>query len=188
MDRFAVIATLFFAVSCARPAPRKAAPSSIVLRSAAFAEGQTMPDRTVLKGLDCDGANESPPVAWEGAVAGVRSWVLVMDDFEARGGDGFVHWAIYNIPAGVTNIPANAGAAEGDIAGIGRHAYNDFLKRSYGGPCPPEGPPHKYRFTVYAVDLPTIDDAGTPMTWRKLRFIIHDHILGQGSLTGLRGH
>lgn len=38
--------------------------------------------------------------------------------------------------------------------------------------CPLEGPPHKYRFTVFALDLPTIDDAGTPMTWRKLRFIL----------------
>ena len=37
-------------------------------------------------------------------------------------------------------------------------------------------------------DLPSIDDSGTPMTWRKLRFIIKGHILGQASLTGLRGH
>jgi phosphatidylethanolamine-binding protein (PEBP) family uncharacterized protein len=70
----------------------------------------------------------------------------------------------------------------------GRQAYNDFLKRSYGGPCPPEGPPHKYRFTIYALDLPSIDDAGTPMTWRKLRFIIKGHVLDEASLTGLRGH
>jgi hypothetical protein len=36
--------------------------------------------------------------------------------------------------------------------------------------------------------MPSIDDAGTPMTWRKLRFIVHDHILGRASLTALRGH
>jgi len=41
---------------------------------------------------------------------------------------------------------------------------------------------------VYALDVPSIDDAGTPMTWRKLRFIIHDHVLAKASLTGLRGH
>ena len=29
-----------------------------------------------------------------------------------------------------------------------------------------------YRFTIYALSIATIDDAGTPMTWRKLRFII----------------
>ena len=36
--------------------------------------------------------------------------------------------------------------------------------------------------------MPSIDDAGTPMTWRKLRFIMRGHILAQASLTGLRGH
>lgn len=112
----------------------------------------------------------------------------MFDDYEARGGDGFVHWAAYNVPATSKGLPAGAGAAEGDLPSGGRQAYNDFLKRSYGGPCPPEGPPHKYRFTLYALDLPAIDDAGTPMTWRKLRFIIKDHVLGQASLTGLRGH
>jgi len=59
--------------------------------------------------------------------------------------------------------------------------------RTYSGPCPPEGSPHEYRFTVYALDLPSIDDAGTPMTGRKLRFIIRDHVLGRASLTGLYG-
>ena len=66
--------------------------------------------------------------------------------------------------------------------------WNDFLKRNYGGPCPPDGPAHRYRFTVFALDLPEIDDAGTPMTWRKLRYIIQGHIVAQGSLTGLRAH
>ena len=48
--------------------------------------------------------------------------------------------------------------------------------------------PRKYRFTLYALDIPSIDDAGTPMTWRKLRFIIRTNILGQTSITGSRGH
>ena len=165
-----------------------AAVPHFVLHSSAFADGATMPDSTVLKGLDCAGANISPALDWTRAPAKTQSFALVMDDYEARGGDGFVHWSMYNIPSTVSSIPANAGASHGDVAGIGRHAYNDFLQRSYGGPCPPEGPAHKYRFTIYALDLPTIDDAGTPMTWRKLRFIIHDHTLGDASLTGLRGH
>ena len=166
----------------------QAAGHSFVLRSSTFEEGKTLPDRTVLNGLDCHGQNVSPQLRWSGAPAGTKSFVVVLDDFEARGGDGFIHWAVYNIPASVTTLPEDAGAGEPDLAVGGRHAYNDFLKRNYGGPCPPEGPPHKYRFTVYAVDLPTIDDAGTPMTWRKLRFIIKGHILGHASLTGLRGH
>ncbi|HWW60996.1 MAG TPA: YbhB/YbcL family Raf kinase inhibitor-like protein [Thermoanaerobaculia bacterium] len=162
--------------------------STFVLQSPAFRAGATLPDTTVLNALDCHGENISPALQWSGAPAKTKSFVMVMDDYEARGGDGFVHWVAYNIPATSRGIAANAGAAEGDLPGGGRQAYNDFLKRSYGGPCPPEGPPHKYRFTVYAIDLSEIDDAGTPMTWRKLRFIIKGHIVGRADLTGLRGH
>jgi Raf kinase inhibitor-like YbhB/YbcL family protein len=150
------------------------------LTSPAFAPGATLPDSTVLNGLDCHGPNASPALRWSGAPAGTKSYVLILDDYEARGGDGFIHWVVYDISPSTTELPENAG--------VGKNAYNDFLRRRYDGPCPPEGQPHKYRFTVYALDLPSIDDAGTPMTWRKLRFIIRGHILGQASLTGLRGH
>ena len=161
---------------------------AFTLTSPSFAEGGTLPDSTVLNGLDCHGANISPALEWRNPPAGTKSLALVLDDYEARGGDGFIHWVAYGIPPSASRIAANAGASDPDLPGGGRNAYNDFLKRSYGGPCPPEGPPHKYRFTIFALDLPPIDDAGTPMTWRKLRFIIHDHILGQASITALRGH
>jgi|GEM_PF-344020 len=164
------------------------AATTFALKSSAFREGDTLADSTVLHGLDCNGANISPPLNWENPPAGTRGFALVLDDFEARGGDGFIHWAVYNIPAEATSLAAGAGSHDVDIPGGGRHAYNDFLQRNYGGPCPPEGPPHKYRFTIYALDLPSIDDAGTPMTWRKLRAITRGHILGEASLTALRGH
>lgn len=172
--------------ACAR-APL-ARPLRFELTSPSFAAGGNLPDSTVLAGLDCHGPNISPALQWANPPAGTQSFALVLDDYEARGGDGFVHWAAYDIPAASTGLAADAGRSEGDLPAGGRQAYNDFLKRSYGGPCPPEGPPHKYRFTVYALDLPSIDDAGTPMTWRKLRFIIKGHVLGQASLTALRGH
>jgi Raf kinase inhibitor-like YbhB/YbcL family protein len=162
--------------------------STFQLTSTTFPAGASMPDSTVLNGLDCHGPNASPQLRWSGAPAGTKSYALILDDYEARGGDGFIHWVAYNIPPSATELAENAGASEPDLHGGGRHAYNDFLRRRYDGPCPPEGPPHKYRFTVYALDLPAIDDAGTPMTWRKLRFIIRGHVLGQASLTGLRGH
>jgi Raf kinase inhibitor-like YbhB/YbcL family protein len=186
LSRSMVIIALIAFAGCAS-APT--APESLfALTSPDFAAGGTLPDSVVLNGLDCHGPNISPALRWSGAPAATKGFALVLDDYEARGGDGFVHWAAYNIPANAAGIPSNAGAVEGDIASGGRQAYNDFLKRSYGGPCPPEGPPHKYRFTIYALDLPSIDDAGTPMTWRKLRFIIKGHILAQASLMGLRGH
>ena len=179
LSAFAVCLSL---LSCAH------SQSSFQLTSSTFSEGQTLPERTFLNGLDCHGPNVSPALAWSGAPAGTMSYAVILDDYEARGGDGFIHWAVYNIPASVTHLDENAGANEPNIPGGGRHAYNDFLKRNYGGPCPPEGPPHKYRFTVFALDMAAIDDVGTPMTWRKLRFIIKGHVLATASLTGLRGH
>jgi len=162
--------------------------AALVLTSPAFREGQPMPESTVLNGLDCRGPNRSPALQWTNPPAGTQSFVVILDDYEARMGDGFIHWAVYNIPGSATGLAENAGASDPDLPnGGGRHAWNDFLKRNYGGPCPPEGPPHKYRFTVFALDLPSIDDAGTPMTWRKLRVVIHGHVLGQATLTGLYG-
>ena len=180
-----VLAGLVFG-ACTHATPP--APARFQLHSTTFAEGGPLPDSTVLDGLDCHGPNVSPQLSWSGAPAHAQSFVVILDDYEARGGDGFIHWAAYNIPPTATSIASNAGATEPQLAGGGTHAYNDFLRRRYDGPCPPDGPPHKYRFTVYALDLATIDDAGTPMTWRKLRFIIRGHVLAQASITGLRGH
>ncbi|HJW92816.1 MAG TPA: YbhB/YbcL family Raf kinase inhibitor-like protein [Thermoanaerobaculia bacterium] len=176
---FAFIAVL--AIGCAH-ATVPPAKSNFTLTSPAFREGESLPETTVLNGLDCSGPNRSPALQWSNAPANTQGFVVLLDDYEARLGDGFIHWCMYDIPGTATGLPENAGAEHPE-----HHAWNDFLKRSYGGPCPPEGPPHKYRFTVYAIDLPSIDDAGTPMTWRKLRVVIHDHVLAKASLTGLYG-
>jgi len=184
------VALLLFAVllgACTH-ASQTAPATAFQLASNTFTAEATLPDSTVLNGLDCNGPNESPELHWSGAPAGTQSYALILDDYEARYADGFVHWVAYNIPATATQLAANAGATEPDLAGGGKNAWNDFLRRRYDGPCPPEGTPHRYRFTIYALDLPTIDDAGTPMTWRKLRAVIRGHVLAQASLTGLRGH
>jgi Raf kinase inhibitor-like YbhB/YbcL family protein len=181
------LATAVIALMCAcTHSARTTAPFRLTSRD--FAATAALPDTTLLNGLDCRGPNISPDLEWTAAPAGAKSYALILDDYEARGGDGFIHWVAYNIPSSVTALAANAGASEPDLAAGGKNAYNDFLRRRYDGPCPPEGPPHKYRFTVYALDLPSIDDAGTPMTWRKLRFIIRGHVLAEASLLGLRGH
>lgn len=180
--RNAVFAFLaVFAIGCAH-ATTPTAPK-FTLTSPAFSEGGTLPESTVLNGLDCSGPNRSPALQWSNAPANTQSFVVILDDYEARLGDGFIHWCLYDIPGTAAGLPENAGAEHPE-----HHAWNDFLQRNYGGPCPPEGPPHKYRFTVYATDLPSIDDAGTPMTWRKLRVVIHDNVLAKASLTGLLGH
>ena len=48
---------------------------------------------------------------------------------------------------------------------------------------PPGDPPHRYQFTVYALDVPALD-SGPNTTYAKFRFLIRGHVLAQGTLTG----
>jgi Raf kinase inhibitor-like YbhB/YbcL family protein len=59
---------------------------------------------------------------------------------------------------------------------------NDFGKVGYGGPCPPPGKPHHYRFRVFALDgklaLPARSSAS------DLERAVKGHVLGEGTLVG----
>jgi len=113
--------------------------STMTVTSPAFADGARIPVR-----YTCKGDNLSPPLKWSAPPAGTSQLALVVDDPDAPGGT-FVHWVLTGIPAGQTQLGENAvppGAAEGrNGAGSG-----------YTGPCPPSGPVHHYRFTVYALN------------------------------------
>lgn len=111
--------------------------------SPAFPEGGTIP-----RPHTCDGPNISPPLSWKGVPAGVKSLALVCDDPDAPAGV-WVHWVIFNLPAGATALPEGVPARK-DVAGGGLQGINDFGKIGYGGPCPPSGT-HRYRFTLYAL-------------------------------------
>src|SRR5436189_132922 len=84
-----------------------AAPSvtaaSLRLSSPAFIEGKAIPTE-----YTCSGQNVSPPLSWNGAPSGARSFALIVDDPDAPAGV-WVHWLLYNVPASenvlVENIP-----------------------------------------------------------------------------------
>ncbi len=65
---------------------------------------------------------------------------------------------------------------------------DDYGIAGYGGPCPPPGDkPHRYIFTVFAVDqakLP-IDGSVSPAV---VGFNLHFHTIAKATLTGLYGH
>ena len=66
----------------------------MTLGSSAFAPGAAIPKKHT-----CDGENLSPPLAWSGAPAKVRSFAIVCDDPDAR---NFTHWVLFNVPGGAT--------------------------------------------------------------------------------------
>jgi Raf kinase inhibitor-like YbhB/YbcL family protein len=116
------------------PGPTQRPPAAtMTVSSTAFQPGAPIPVR-----YTCKGDNLSPPLRWSAPPAGTVELALVVDDPDAPGGT-FVHWVLAGIPASLTQLAENqvpSGAVEA---------------RDYTGPCPPSGPTHHYRFTVYAL-------------------------------------
>ena len=140
------------------------------LSSPAFMQGSLIP-----KKFTCDGSNISPTLNWSNLPAGTRSLALITDDPDAPVGT-FTHWVLYNMAPSMTGLP-EAVAKISQVPGIGTHGNNSYGRPGYDGPCPPRGAPHRYFFTLYALDLPSDLPPGltptklqgdcTGTSWRK---------------------
>ncbi|GIV81089.1 MAG: hypothetical protein KatS3mg051_0443 [Anaerolineae bacterium] len=158
----------------APPTPEESPAMTLELSSSAFAEGQPIPAR-----YTCTGEDISPPLAWRGAPAGTQSFALIMDDPDAPRGT-WVHWVVYNLPAGVTALP-EAIRSDRDLPGGAVHGQNSWRRNDYGGPCPPSGT-HRYFFKLYALD--TALNLSPGATKEALLQAMEGHILAQGQLMG----
>lgn len=172
------------ALALAAVAPARA--GGFTLTSAAFSDGDYLANEQVFAGFGCKGGNISPPLAWEGAPAGTKSFAVTVFDPDAPTGSGWWHWVVVNLPPETRALPRGAGSADG--AGLPKGAVQvrtDFGAPGYGGPCPPPGDhPHRYLFTVYALDVPALDV--TPQSSPALvGFYLHFHTLAKASLMGL---
>jgi len=108
---------------------------------------------------------------------------LIADDPDAPTGT-WVHWVIYRIPGSATGLPENVPGSE-MVSGGARQGLNDFRRVGYGGPCPPPGKPHRYFFTLYALDIEL--DLKPRATKAELLQAIQGHVLAEGSLMGTFG-
>ncbi len=153
-------------------APSAEGVTSLALQSPAFAWGERIPVR-----YTCDGADISPPLAWQGAPEGTQAFVLVMDDPDAPGGL-WVHWVLYDLPAEVRALP------EG-VQGVGVLGRNSWGREAYGGPCPPPGPAHRYFFRLYALDAWLGLAPGA--TLEMVSWEMEGHVLAQVARFGVYG-
>ena len=64
----------------------------------------------------------------------------------------WVHWVLYDMPADLRELPEAVPPEDSFPNGM-RQGINDFKRIGYGGPCPPPGKPHRYFFTLYAVNV-----------------------------------
>ena len=124
-------------------------------------DGQPLAQQHWFAGFGCTGGNVSPQLAWKNAPAGTRSFAVTVRDPDAPTGSGWWHWTVVNIASSVFSLP--------------------------GGACPPAGDkPHRYRFTVWALDVPTLPvDAGA--SGALVGYLLHSHALASAQLSAMAG-
>jgi Raf kinase inhibitor-like YbhB/YbcL family protein len=137
-------------VACAAGA---AAADPFTLTSTTFKDGQLMPRKVAnntANNPNCVGENVSPQLSWTGVPEGTKSFAILMEDPEGRGGAGVHHWVAYGIPPTVTSL------AEGEVTKVSDKYVGGKSTQgvgNYSGPCTPAGSPHHYTFVVVATDF-----------------------------------
>ena len=153
--------------------------SAIEVSSPAFGEGAAIPARY---SEYADGL--SPPLRWS-AVDGAQSYLIVMEDPDARSVTPFVHWVAWNIPPDVTELPEGLQEQprltepEGVMQGATSRGSSGYF-----GPRPPVGdPPHRYHFQVFALD--TMLEVPINATRDEVLKAASGHVIGRGELVGI---
>jgi Raf kinase inhibitor-like YbhB/YbcL family protein len=148
------------------------------LTSTAFKNDGRIPGK-----YTCEGEDLSPPLRWSGAPDGTKSFALIVDDPDAPDPAApkmvYVHWVLYNLPAGTSSLDENASRSklpDGVITGI-----NDWKNAEWGGPCPPIGR-HRYFFKLYALDT-MLTGLSSPAK-KDVENAMQGHILAQAQLMG----
>ncbi|MET3565583.1 Raf kinase inhibitor-like YbhB/YbcL family protein [Leifsonia sp. 563] len=127
------------------------------------------------------GEDRSPAIAWDGAPTETQSFAVTIFDADAPTGAGFWHWAVYDIPAGTTSLPAGAGTpgSTGLPAGA-KQLPNDARAPRYVGAAPQPGSgPHRYFAIVHALSVPTLS-IPVDATPTFLTFVLGDVAIGRG--------
>jgi len=145
------------------------------LSSIAFKDGGEIPAK-----YTCEGQDTSPSLMWSEPPPGTQSLALIVDDPDAPGGV-FTHWVIFNILPDSRELP-EAMPTQAQLPSGALQGKSDFGRVGYGGPCPPPGRPHRYRFTLYALDRVLGLTAG--VSKKQLLDGMKGHILAQGQLIG----
>ena len=149
---------------------------TFTLTSNDITDGGVLPDTQVqAKG------NTSPHLAWSGAPDGTKSFAVTCYDPDAPTGSGFWHWTVANIPADVSELAT--GASSGGLPKGAVEGRTDYGDVGFGGAAPPPGHgPHRYIFTVFAVDVDSLqvtpDNSGA-----VFGFNLHFHTLAKATIT-----
>ncbi len=159
-----------------------------------------------------DGGNINPRISWSGQPEGTESFAIIMHDpdvptvFDDANKEGktisaklprrdFYHWVLVDIPAHITAIEEGQDSKDKTPKAPGKKAYgitgrNDYSTPQqpmggYDGSCPPWNDEiiHHYHFTVYALDVPSLnlkDGFGGIEAMEAIK----NHTIAKGSVIG----
>lgn len=168
------------------PAPKVATTSFTLTSPAVGADGRLPAEYT------CDGASLSPPLAWQRAPAGTKSFAVTMHHIpgpprpsDTPNEDKHVYLVLYNIPATTTALDKALKKTNTGPTSSWRWGVNTVNRRAeYAPPCS-KGPGDKvYTLTVYALSKePTITPADKRgATMDELLAAIKDTTLGTATI------
>ncbi|BBY53378.1 YbhB/YbcL family Raf kinase inhibitor-like protein [Mycobacterium koreense] len=143
----------------ASPDPYAALPQlpSFTLTSTSITDGQPLGNAQVSGIMGAGGEDESPQLSWSGFPEETRSFAVTVYDPDAPTASGFWHWAVANLPATCTELPAGVG--DGSLLpGEALTLVNDAGMRRYVGAAPPAGHgAHRYYVAVHAVKVEKLE-------------------------------
>lgn len=127
------------------------------LTSTSLTDGQPLSKPQVSGLMGAGGEDVSPQLSWSGFPEETRSFAVTVYDPDAPTGSGFWHWAVANLPATVTELPAGVGDGS-DLPGDAVTLVNDAGMRRFVGAAPPQGHgAHRYFIVVHAVGVEKLE-------------------------------
>lgn len=151
-------------------------------------EGDSLATSQQFNGFGCRGGNVSPQLTWEHAPTGTRSFAVTAYDPDAPSGSGWWHWTVVNIPPTVSSLATGAGDKNNAKLPAGAvQGRNDFGYAGFGGACPPPGDkPHRYHFTVWALNTATLP-IDAQASGALVGFMLRSHAIASAQLTAMSG-
>lgn len=169
---------IIFTTSCGNPTLHQKISASLQISSSGITGGM------IAAIYSCDGQDVSPELSWSAPPSGTKAFVLIVIDRDTILGSAvgdFVHWTVFNIPGDKRQLP-EAMPSQGQLPDGSVQGKNDFDKLGYGGPCPHGKSPHRYAFSLYALDTNLSLSAGA--SEKQIMQAMDGHILAQGEITG----
>ena len=152
-------------------------------------QGQIANDQ-VFNSFGCTGKNISPQLSWKNAPAGTKSFAVTVYDPDAPTGSGWWHWVVFNIDKSVDTLKTGASGLSANKGGMPAGAIESstsYGSKGFGGACPPEGDkPHRYIFTVFALNIEKIEQTADARP-ELVGFFLNSHAIAKASILAYYG-